>query len=122
MSDIDIRRAHALSLSRARKQAEAMASALKEKFDLDSTWEGNQLRFARPGIAGALTVLNGEIHLVADLGLLLSFMKPRIEGHINEELERIFSGPFGADRKLPSASRQHKAATPRKAAPGKSTK
>ena len=122
MSDIDIRRSHALSISQARKQAEEMASTLKEKFDLDSTWEGDQLRFARPGVAGVLTVSTGEIRLVASLGLLLSFMKPHIEGHIHGELKRIFSAPLGAGLKMSGASRHHKAATPRKSAPIKSTK
>lgn len=122
MSDIDIRRSHALSLSQARKQAEEMASALKDKFDLDSSWQGNQLRFERPGVSGALTVSKAEIHLVASLGMLLSFMKPQIEGHIHGELERIFSAPAGASPKTTVASSQRKAATPRKPAPRKSAK
>ncbi|MFM9881496.1 MAG: polyhydroxyalkanoic acid system family protein [Burkholderiales bacterium] len=122
MSDIDIRRSHALSISQARKHAEEMASALKEKFDLDSAWDGDQLRFTRPGVTGALTVSKGEIHLVASLGLLLSFMKPQIEGHIHGELERIFSAPAGARPKTTAASKQHKAVMPRKPAQRKSTK
>jgi putative polyhydroxyalkanoate system protein len=122
MSDIDIRRSHALSLSQARKQAEEMASALKDKFDLDSSWQGNQLRFERPGVSGALTVSKAEIHLVASLGMLLSFMKPQIEGHIHEQLDRIFSVPVGSKSKTPIASTHRDAAAPLKPAPRKSPK
>ena len=50
MAKIDIRRPHSLSLAQARKQASAMAEHLKHRFDLVSTWNGNQLEFRRSGV------------------------------------------------------------------------
>lgn len=91
MSDIDIRRAHALSLSDARRQAEAMAAELRKRFELESQWDGDTLRFSRQGVNGALEVGKSEVRITAQLGFLLAFLKPQIEGHINDNLDRIFA-------------------------------
>jgi putative polyhydroxyalkanoate system protein len=98
MSDIDIRRNHSLPMARARKHAEQMARALREKFDLESVWEGNVLRFSRTGVSGALTVSETHVRIEAKLGLLLGFLKPQIENHIHENLDEIFAvdAPTGA--------------------------
>lgn len=112
MSDIDIRRSHALSLADARKQAEAMASELRKQFELESQWDGDTLRFSRQGVDGALAVGKSEVRITAQLGFLLAFLKPQIERHINDNLDRIFAsaGRSGAKAALkPAAGKPGKA-------------
>jgi putative polyhydroxyalkanoate system protein len=105
MSEIKIRRAHALAPKHARAAAEKMSARLSEAFDMEFMWEGEVLRFQRSGLDGQLTLGHKEVMIDAQLGFLLAMMKPRIEQSIHENLDRI----FGEDAK----------AKPRKAAPKK---
>ena len=105
MSDIKIRRAHALTPKHARKAAEKMSERLSEAFDMEFVWEGEVLRFQRSGVDGQLTLGDQEVMIDAQLGFLLAMMKPTIEQSIHENLDKI----FGASKK----------AKPRKTAPKK---
>ena len=105
MSDIKIRRAHALTPKHARKAAEKMSERLSEAFDMEFVWEGEVLRFQRSGVDGQLTLGDQEVMIDAQLGFLLAMMKPTIEQSIHENLDKIFS--------------ETKKAKPRKAAPKK---
>ncbi len=105
MSDIRIRRAHALTPKHARAAAEKMSARLSEAFDMEFAWEGEVLRFQRSGVDGQLTLGHKEVMIDAQLGFLLAMMKPTIEQSIHENLDKI----FGAEKK----------AKPRKAAPKK---
>jgi len=90
MSDIVIRRQHGKSLAEARASAEHMAAELKEEFDLDYAWNGNAMRFKRPGVAGELSVNDQTVALNIRLGLLLFALKPAIE----REIHRFFDENF----------------------------
>lgn len=105
MSDIKIRRSHALTPAHARKAAEKMSARLSEVFDMQFAWEGEVLRFQRPGVEGQLTLGRKDVVIDAQLGFLLAMMKPKIEQSIHENLDKI----FGAEKK----------AKTRKAAPKK---
>ena len=87
MADIEIRRVHGLGLEAARKAADQMADKIGRKFDLKGDWDGDVLRFERPGVTGALTVGPKELHLSVALGFLLKAMKGSIEQAIQHELE-----------------------------------
>ena len=91
MPDIDIRRVHALGLPAARQAADRIAAQLGRKFDLKGDWEGNVLRFQRPGVAGSLAVTDKEVHLSVSLGLLLKAMKGSIERAVQREMDEIFA-------------------------------
>ena len=78
MSDIKIRRAHALTPKHARKAAEKMSARLSEAFDMQFVWEGEVLRFQRSGVDGQLTLGHKEVRIDAELGFLLALMKPKI--------------------------------------------
>lgn len=108
MSDIDIRRSHVLSLPDARKQAESMAAELRTAFDLESQWDGNTLRFSRQGVNGALEVGKSEVRITAQLGFLLAFLKPQIERHINDNLDRIFAAAGKTIAKSPAKAASSK--------------
>jgi putative polyhydroxyalkanoate system protein len=102
MSDIRIRRSHALAPKHARKAAEKMSARLSEAFDMQFEWEGEVLRFQRSGVDGQLTLGHYEVIIDAELGFLLAMMKPKIEQAIHENLDQIFG--------------EEKKAKPRKAA------
>lgn len=103
MSDIRIRRVHRMPHARARKEAERIADDLREKFELDYEWDGDTIRFRRQGVTGHLAVASDHVHLEAKLGFLLAFLKPTIEGHINENLDRVFGAPSAEKKKTTTA-------------------
>lgn len=93
MADIDLQRIHNLGLAAARAAADRMAAELGRKFDLKGRWEGNVLRFQRPGVTGSLIVSDKDLRLSVSLGLLLKAMKGSIERSVQDELDRLFREP-----------------------------
>ena len=110
MADIEVHRAHGLGLAAARRAAEQMAADLGRKFDVRASWQGDTLRFERPGASGFVTLGEKDLRLSLSLGFLLKAMKPSIEKLIHEELDNLFKQP---PRPAPATPRT---ATPRKAA------
>lgn len=108
MAKIDIRRPHALTLAQAKKHANVMAEHLKQEFDLESTWEGDALHFTRPGVDGTMAVGAEDVHVQAQLGMLVSFLKGRIEASLHQHFDEIFgpadevAGKRAAARKAPA--------------------
>ena len=92
MPKIDIRRPHALPLDQARAVVDKVAARMREKFDMQSRWEGDTLRFSRSGVNGAIAVGSDAIHVTADLGLMLSPLKGMIEQEIRRKLDEHFGG------------------------------
>lgn len=111
MADIEVHRAHGLGLAAARRAAEQMAADLARKFDVHAAWQGDTLRFERPGVAGFVTLGAKDLRLSLSLGFLLKAMQPSIEKLIHEELDLLFKEPARA-----GAARPQRPATPRKAA------
>ncbi len=93
MADIDIRRAHPLGLDGARAAAERLAAQLGQRFGLVGRWEGNAMRFERPGVSGSLVLTEKELHLTVALGFLLKAMKGPIHAAVTQELDALFSTP-----------------------------
>ena len=91
MADIDIRRTHDLGLAAARTAAGQMVEHLGRKFDLRGAWEGNVVRFERPGVQGSLAISARDLHLTVTLGFLLSAMRGPIEAAIVRELDELFA-------------------------------
>jgi len=113
MADIDIRRAHNLGHAAARAAADRMAERLGRKFDLRGDWDGDVLRFERPGVTGSLTVGPKDLHLSVALGFLLKAMRGSIEQAIRHELDALFAAaPAKAEK--PAKPTPKKAAPPRK--------
>lgn len=107
MSEIRVRRSHSMPHARARKEAEKIAVDLRDKYELEYAWEGDVIRFERTGVTGRLVVGKDEVHLEAKLGFLLAFLKPTIEGHINENFDRVFN-----DQTRPASAKAKPAAKP----------
>lgn len=110
MADIDIRRAHNLGPAAARAAADRMADHLGRKFGLKGDWDGDVLRFERPGVTGSLTLRPKELHLAVALGFLLKAMKGSIEQAIQHELDALFAA-------APAKAAKPAKATAKKAAP-----
>lgn len=91
MADIDLKRVHNLGMAAARAKAEAMAAHLGKKFGLKGNWDGDVLRFERPGVTGSLAVTAKDLHLVVSLGFLLKAMRGSIESAVKHELDALFA-------------------------------
>lgn len=94
MSVIDMRARHALSHDDAQRAADELAGDLAQKFEIDYGWEGDHIHFERPGVHGTITVRENEIRIKAVLGLMLLFLKPRIETEITDYLQSHFGCRF----------------------------
>lgn len=90
MADIEARRAHHLGLAEARRAADQMAEHLERKYGLRAAWEGNVLRFERPGLKGSLALTGEALHLSVTLGLMLRAMRASLERAVMAELEHRF--------------------------------
>ena len=90
MPKIDIRRPHNLPLDQARAVVEKVATRMREKFDMQSQWEGDTLRFSRSGVSGAIAVAPQAVHVTAELGLRLSPLKGMVEQEIRRKLDEYF--------------------------------
>lgn len=91
MPSIDIRRPHNLPLPEARAVVEKVAARMREKFDMAGRWEGDTLRFSRPGANGQITVGRDMIRVHAELGMLLSPLKGMVEQEIRRKLDEHFA-------------------------------
>jgi putative polyhydroxyalkanoate system protein len=94
MSQIDMCAEHTMSREDAQSAADELARDLAAKFDIDYCWDGDHLDFNRPGVHGRITVRDGEIRIRARLGLLLVFLKDRIENEITRYLADHFNCTF----------------------------
>ena len=113
MADIELHRIHNLGMSAARQAAEGMAEKLGRQFGLQGRWEGNVLRFERPGVSGSLKVGEKDVSLSVALGFLLKAMKGSIESAVKAEMDKLFAaGPSPR----PSPKGEGEKATPKKAA------
>ncbi len=91
MREIIIRRTHGKTPIEARAAAERIAAQLAEKYDLTTTWEDEQLRFKRPGLAGELTLVGTQAILTIRLGAFFTALKPVIEREVAEYIDENFS-------------------------------
>lgn len=90
MSHIDIKRTHSLTPEEARQLANDLAVDLAEEFSIEYGWQDDVLYFERTGVQGQIIVDENHIHIQAQLGFLLLFLKPRIE----EEIESVLGDHF----------------------------
>ena len=92
MSDIRLARAHNLALSRARAIAQQAADSLAERYAVICHWEGDTLRFRRPGAEGSMEVSASQIAVEVRLGLLLKPFRQEILRGIESSLDRHLGG------------------------------
>ena len=91
MAKIDIRRPHGTTVENARAVVEKVAARMREKFGTEGTWQGDTLTFARSGVKGAIAVSATDVHVTAELGMLLSPLRGTIEDEIRKKLDEHFA-------------------------------
>jgi putative polyhydroxyalkanoate system protein len=91
MSYIDMHAQHSLGREQAQAAADELATDLAQKFDIAYHWQDDRICFDRSGVNGTITVNEDEIRVEAKLGLVLMFLKGRIE----EEIVSYLSDHFG---------------------------
>lgn len=88
MSEIRLERRHTIGLQGAKVAAQKVADELAQSWGIESSWDGDVLRFAREGADGTLMVNEDMVVFEARLGLLLSMFRQKIEDRINEHFDR----------------------------------
>jgi putative polyhydroxyalkanoate system protein len=114
MPDIHITQSHTLGLAAAKKLAEKMADQLGKEYGLNGTWNGDSIKFARPGVDGLLSVTDKAIDLQVTLGFLLKAMKGPIEKAVTTNMEKLFAQPPAEEK--PAAKKAATKATAKPAA------
>ena len=90
MPSIDIRHKHAKPVKEAKVAVTEVAEEISKKFDLTWGWKGNVLHFERSGVNGQIALEKGLVHVTAELGFLLSMLKPAVEKEIEKRLVQHF--------------------------------
>lgn len=92
MADVEVRKAHGVSLDEAKKVAEQIADQLRSQYKLDGTWSGNTLKFAGSAVkAGTLEVDSSEVRVSITLGMLAKAFKGKIQSEIERNLNQLFT-------------------------------
>jgi putative polyhydroxyalkanoate system protein len=91
MPSIDIRYKHDKTVKEAKKAVSEVAAEIGKRFDLKHEWKGNVLHFERTGVTGTIALEKNLVHVTAELGFLLAFLKPAVEREIHKGLEQHFA-------------------------------
>ena len=94
MSSIRISRTHGTTVKKAKQAVEAIAAELSQEFDITYEWDGSVLNFQRAGVQGTMSVGKKTLDIDAELGFLVSMLKPKIEREIHRYCDEQF-GPEG---------------------------
>lgn len=90
MSQIDISHEHTLTGEQARATIEQVAEALRQRYELQTRWQGDVLAFARSGVDGEIELCPGCVRVRAQLGFPLAMMRGAIEDEIRSQIQRKF--------------------------------
>jgi putative polyhydroxyalkanoate system protein len=94
MSDINIKREHALGTAEVKTRIDKTAVELGSKFGVKSKWKSdNQLEFTGTGADGTIDVSDTGVEVKVKLGWLAKALKGKIEETINKTLDRELSAP-----------------------------
>ena len=91
MPSIDIHHPHTKTRKQARAAVTRVADKIQERFEVGCAWNEDTLEFTRAGVNGEIRVLGEEIHVLVNLGFLLSALRGPIESEIRRYLEREFT-------------------------------
>jgi putative polyhydroxyalkanoate system protein len=91
LGSIDLRRSHKLGKAVAREAAARVAERLRSELGIQYRWQGDYLRFTRPGASGYVLVQDAAVEVSVSLGFLLLPMKAQIASQIREYLDLHFA-------------------------------
>src|SRR5690349_7065703 len=89
MPTIAIKRRHKLEPKKAKAAAQKVIKDLSARYQLACSWDGDQVKFERPGVSGRMHLGRSEIVLGVQLSFLMSTLKCAIERAIKEEFDRL---------------------------------
>lgn len=90
MPTITIQRRHKLDHKHAKAAAQKVAKDLQKRFDLEFTWDGDNVAFERPGVSGEMRLGKSDVELNVQLSFLMTPLKGSIEHAIRAELDKLF--------------------------------
>ncbi len=90
MSQITLEHRHGLADADARTTLDRVADGLRRRYDMQTAWHDDRLRFWRSGVEGSIALQPGCLRLEAALQFPLSLMQARIEREIRDEIARRF--------------------------------
>ena len=90
MPTISIQRPHKLEHKQAKAAAQKIAADLHQRFDLECTWDGDNVSFQRSGLSGEMRVGKNDVELNVQLSFLMTPLKGPIEKAIRNELDTLF--------------------------------
>ena len=94
MPSINVHAHHDMSCEDAQEAADQLAQDLADKFDIEYGWDDDTIIFERTGDNGTIKLDGDQIHIVAELGFLLSMFKDRFESEIRRYLGDHFGCTF----------------------------
>jgi putative polyhydroxyalkanoate system protein len=94
MPAIDIHAMHTMNCEDAQDAADQLAQDLAEKFSIEYGWEDDTIFFERSGVTGTIKVDGEQIHILAELGFMLSLFKETFESEIRSQLRDHFNCTF----------------------------
>jgi putative polyhydroxyalkanoate system protein len=89
MPSINIERSHKLSHKKAVAAVDEVAAKIAQKFQVETKWEKDNLKFTRSGVSGTIAVTPNLVTVNAELGFMLGFLKGTIEKEINTYLDKV---------------------------------
>src|SRR5262245_41956052 len=102
MRRIVVYRRHSLGRVGARRLVETTAERLREEHGGTFQWDGNTLRFQRPGASGHVAVTDDDVEVRVDLGLLLLPLRARIAREIDAFLDKQLGADVAPGRGQPA--------------------
>ena len=82
-----IQREHGLGKAEARRRVDEIADELCNKYGLNSSWAGDDLKISGSGINGCIAVAEQSVDVEVKLGFALSMMSSVIRTSIEDALE-----------------------------------
>ncbi len=92
MALIDIQRSHKSTVKATKTAVNRVAKSLGKEYGVDHEWDGDTLHFERSGVKGSIAVGKTDLRVHAELGFLMSAMKPVIEREIRRLLDEHLPG------------------------------
>ena len=83
-----IQREHGLGKDEARRRVSGIADELCNKYGLNATWNGDELKIGGSGINGCIAVAEQSVDVDVKLGLALSMMSSVIRKSIEDALDK----------------------------------
>jgi putative polyhydroxyalkanoate system protein len=91
MSVVHIERKHDIGKAAARNAVEEVARQMKGNLQIDYRWDGDTLKFERPGANGTIAVSDSAVIVDIELGMMLSPFSGMVEQQVGSYLDKYFA-------------------------------